>query len=143
MLEIFKFKHDNVLFDQARAIRNEVFIKEQKVDREIEFEHEEESVHFLGFYEDDAIATARYRETDEGIKLERFATLEEFRNKNVGAAMLSRVLEDVLPLKKKVYLNSQLKAVPFYKRHGFEEEGEHFFEADIEHVKMVFRGEEG
>jgi predicted GNAT family N-acyltransferase len=36
-----------------------------------------------------------------------------------------------------VYLNAQLRAIPFYERHGFRKEGEMFVEADIQHYKMV------
>ena len=81
MLQIIKIKHNSILFEQVRLIRDEVFIEEQKVPVDIEYEFEEESSHYLAFFEDEAIATARYRLTEEGVKLERFATFEEFRNK--------------------------------------------------------------
>lgn len=139
MLKIFRFRYDNILFEQARLIREEVFIREQEVDPELEYEHEEEAIHFIAFYEDEPIATARYRETGHGIKLERFATLKEYRNQQVGAAMLYRILEEIKPLEKEIYLNAQMMAVPFYKKHGFVEQGETFMEADIEHVKMVYQ----
>ena len=136
MIQIIAIKYDSILFDQVRLIREEVFIEEQKVPEEIEYEFEEESNHYLAFFEEEAIATARYRETEEGIKLERFATLEEFRNKGIGAAILNKILHDIRKEKKLIYLNAQEFAVPFYQKHGFEVAGEMFMEANIKHYRM-------
>ena len=64
---------------------------------------------------------ARWRPTDHGVKLERFAVLAAHRNQQIGAALLHAVLADVrqeFPAVQ-VYLHAQLKAVPFYARHGF------------------------
>ena len=82
---------------------------------------------------------ARWRETAHGVKLERFAVLEGFRNQQIGTALLHAVLADVqaeLP-DAEVYLNAQLRAIPFYERQGFRREGEMFEEADLQHYRMV------
>ncbi|MEZ5083912.1 MAG: GNAT family N-acetyltransferase [Bacteroidales bacterium] len=84
------------------------------------------------------IATARWRTTDKGIKLERFALLKELRNMGLGAILLEKILSDVKKFKKPIYLHSQVIAKNYYKRAGFVEEGDHFFEAGIEHVKMFY-----
>ncbi|MBL6963734.1 MAG: GNAT family N-acetyltransferase [Bacteroidetes bacterium] len=136
MIQIFAISYDNILFEQVRQIREEVFVEEQNVPLEIEYEFEEESIHYLAFYEDEAIATARYRKTEEGIKLERFATLEEYRNKGIGAAILNKMLHDIRKENKMVYLNAQEVAVKFYEKHGFEVVGEMFMEAGIKHFRM-------
>jgi len=86
------------------------------------------------------VATARWRETENGIKLERFATLYEFRNKGIGAKILSEVMKDVLPLDRPIYLHSQSDAVNFYKRSGFMISGDTFYEAGIRHFLMVYTG---
>jgi predicted GNAT family N-acyltransferase len=123
----------------ARNIRYSVFIEEQKVDEHLEYEHEEESTHYLVFEQEQAVATARWRQTKDGIKLERFAVLAPYRNHGLGSIMLQRVLEDVVGQKAIIYLHSQLRAVPYYKRADFIEAGPHFVEADIDHVKMIYQ----
>lgn len=123
----------------ARNIRYSVFIEEQQVDEQLEYEYEEESNHYLVFEQEQAVATARWRQTAEGVKLERFAVLAPYRNLGLGSIMLKRVLEDIKDQKAIVYLHSQLRAVPYYKRAGFVEVGAHFVEADIEHVKMIYQ----
>ena len=128
--------------DAAFAIREKVFQQEQGVPAALEHdEHDRRDArHYLARAADGIPAgAARWRETAHGVKLERFAVLEGFRNQKIGAVLLHAVLADVqaeLP-DADVYLNAQLRAVPFYERHGFRKEGEVFEEASIQHYKMV------
>jgi len=128
--------NDKVLAEQAFSIRKQVFVEEQGVDPSLECDHEEESNHYLLFAGEKAIATARWRETEKGIKLERFAVLPSFRNRGIGEIILKEVLKDTLPSGKEIYLHSQIKAIPFYQRNGFLKAGEQFTEAGIEHFLM-------
>lgn len=125
------------------AIREKVFVQEQQVPRDAEYDaHEPTAKHYLATYEGVPCGAARWRKTDAGVKLERFAVLPEFRNKNVGAEVLRLVLQEVQAEQpgQKIYLHAQLPAVNFYKRHGFVEEGDMFTECDIRHFKMVYKG---
>tara|TARA_R110002049_G_scaffold224203_4_gene395930 strand:+ start:7873 stop:8310 length:438 start_codon:yes stop_codon:yes gene_type:complete len=132
---------DGHLFDEIVAIRKKVFVDEQQVSAEDEFdEFEEKSKHYLLLLNGDPIATARWRYIGGKIKCERFALLKEYRDKGYGSHLLKRVIEDVKDKSDYIYLHAQLKAVPFYERIGFEKVGEQFTECDIEHFKMV-RGE--
>ncbi len=124
--------------DEAHHIRKEVFVNEQHCPEEIEWEFEEESHHFIAMIDNKYAGTARWRETQKGIKLERFAVLKKFREKDVGSALLKGILNEVPKDGRKIYLHAQLSAKEFYLKYGFKVEGEHFWEADIEHVKMVF-----
>ena len=69
MIEIKKFGFDNrPLREKAFAIRNEVFVIGQNCPKELEYESEEESIHFLLLKNNHAVATARYRILNSGIK---------------------------------------------------------------------------
>jgi len=139
MIEIKRFDFNNKqLLKISNSIRTKVFVEEQQVDPELEYENEEQGNFYLLYFDGNPIATARWRKTDEGIKLERFAMLKEYRNKGFGAKLLEEVMKDVIPSRQKIYLHSQIKAVNYYSRAGFVEEGNHFWEANIEHVKMVY-----
>ena len=122
----------------SNEIRRIVFIEEQQVDPEIEYEFEEEGHYYLLYYQKQPIATARWRATEKGIKLERFAMLKEFRNRGLGTVLLKEILKDVIPSGRVIYLHSQVVAANYYRRVGFIESGLHFFEADIEHVLMKY-----
>jgi predicted GNAT family N-acyltransferase len=139
MFAVKRFTFNNKeLADQAYAIRKQVFVEEQGVDPDLEYDHEEEANHYLLVAGEKPIATARWRETKKGIKLERFAVLPSFRNRGIGEIILKEVLKDVIPLEKEIYLHSQLKAVPFYQRNGFFTVGNQFTEAGIEHFLMKY-----
>ena len=76
MIEIKKLQFDNkVEIKKCFRIRKEVFVLEQECDPKDEYEYEEESTHFLLTDNKIPVATARYRKTQFGIKMERFAVL--------------------------------------------------------------------
>jgi len=141
MVKIKRYSfHNQPLFKIGLNIRTTVFVKEQNVDPNIEHDTFEESAnHYLIYFDKKPIGAARWRETNEGIKLERFAVLKEYRNKEIGAELLSQVLKDVLPLGKPIYLHAQINALRFYERYGFVLVGGSFKEAEIVHYKMVFK----
>ena len=138
-LQIVPFKSSNAsLFDQARSIRDVVFVQEQQVDEEDEFdEFEEECEHFLLTLNNKAIGTARWRVFGDKVKLERFAVLKEYRGKKYGDELLKAVIESARIENKTMYLHAQLKAIPFYERQGFKKVGDLFVECEIEHYKMI------
>jgi predicted GNAT family N-acyltransferase len=139
MFEVKRFSSgDKALAELAFAIRKKVFVEEQGVDPGLEYDNEEQAHHYLLLLGEKAIATARWRETEKGIKLERFAVLPEFRNRGIGEIILKEVLKDVVPLEKTIYLHSQVKAVTFYERNGFHKSGDQFTEAGIGHFLMKY-----
>lgn len=142
MFKIVSFRIDDKDRSQnAFSIRQKVFVDEQKVSREEEYDsHEDESTHFLIYKDEIPIGTARWRFTDKGIKLERFAILPDFRKLGAGNALVNFVLADVKEKSDYIYLNSQVSAMNLYAKCGFQAEGELFYEANIPHYKMVFKG---
>ena len=139
---MIKFKRfmfeDKDLLRISHKIRTEVFVKEQNVDPLLEYENENEGHFYLMYIDNEPVATARWRMTQNGIKLERFAMLKEFRNQGLGSALLNEVMNDVMFHNQKIYLHSQMKAVSFYERAGFVKKGEIFKEAGIEHYLMEY-----
>jgi predicted GNAT family N-acyltransferase len=122
---------------QAFLIRRTVFVEEQNCPPELELANEEESIHFLATIENQPCGACRWRKTDNGYKLERFAVSKDFRGKGVGQALVAAVLADLPEDANCIYLNSQLDAVGLYAKFGFQKEGEQFEEAGIQHFKMV------
>jgi predicted GNAT family N-acyltransferase len=140
MFTIIPFrKEQQEFYDLSLEIRKRVFVEEQGVDQELEIDaHEGHATFYLIYQDQQAIGTARWRVTEHGIKLERFAILPQYRNLGVGAVLLKRVLEDVKKSGKTIYLHSQERAVPFYQREGFVCKGDAFTEAGIVHYKMIY-----
>ena len=129
-------------FERAKKIRFEVFVIGQNVPAEEEFDqYEDISIHFLAYHNDIACGAARWRITENGVKLERFAVLEDFRGLGVGSALVREVLNDIKintdAKGKNLYLHAQLSAMKLYSKFGFIQDGELFQECDIDHYKMV------
>jgi predicted GNAT family N-acyltransferase len=121
-------------------IRREVFVDEQDCPPELEWEFEEESTHFLARLDELPVGAARWRKTEKGYKLERFAVAMAYRGKGVGQALVAAVLADLPNDATYVYLHAQLQAMGLYRKFGFEPEGPQFEEARIQHFKMVLKG---
>jgi len=118
------------------AIRREVFVGEQNCPPELEWEHEEESNHFLATVDGIPAGASRWRKTDNGYKLERFAVLKDFRGHGVGQALVQAVLDDLPKDAAYIYMHAQIQAVTLYERFGFVKTGPEFEEAGIRHYKM-------
>ncbi|PWK78841.1 putative GNAT family N-acyltransferase [Mucilaginibacter oryzae] len=123
--------------DKINQIRYEVFVVEQNCPPHLEVEYNDESVHFLATVNGEPAGACRWRKTEKGCKLERFAVLKNFRGYGLGQEMVKTVLADLPADAGYVYLNSQTHAVPFYKKLGFETSGPEFEEAGIKHYQMV------
>lgn len=121
------------------AIREQVFIIEQNVPMSIEQDGKDnESGHVLLWSQDIPVGTLRFRETPEGVKLERIAVLKEFRGQHLGKLLIregiraARMIGTTAP----IYIHAQEQAAAFYASLGFKETDEHTIEADIPHVTM-------
>lgn len=133
--------------EQAYAIRHEVFVVEQQVPASEEIdEHEPIAEHYLALADGKAIGTARWRITEKGVKLERFAVLKEWRKSGAGRALLRKMLEDIhaTPSLEKVlcYLHAQVAASGFYAKEGFTAKGKPFDECGIQHYYMYRQPED-
>jgi predicted GNAT family N-acyltransferase len=138
---------------QALAIREVVFIEEQHVPETIERDAEDaRAYHLLAFAEGHAIGTGRLVVLPSGPKGEkgtwgqigRMAVLQSHRKHGVGNLLL-RDLEDEARRRglAGVLVHSQLYALGFYERHGYQTVGPVFMEAGIEHVEAHKRLERG
>ncbi|MGH8379342.1 GNAT family N-acetyltransferase [Pseudomonas sp.] len=119
-----------------RRIREAVFIAEQCVPPELEWDADDNSaVHFLALEGDYAIGTARLL-TDGQIG--RVSVLKDWRGLKVGDALMQAIIVEAQnrDLKQQM-LSAQVQATPFYERLGFKVVSEEFLEAGIPHVDMV------
>ena len=126
---------------KAFDIREEVFVIEQKVAPEEEFdEFEDTSHHFVALSESgEPLGSARWRRTEKGIKLERFTAKESHRGLGIGSALVQAVLDDIemnAEAGTYLYMHAQLPAVPLYLKFGFETKGDQFDECGILHYLM-------
>ena len=120
------------------SIRRIVFIEELNIPEYMEIDDNEDlATYILANIGSEYVGTARWRDTNSGIKLERFAVLSEYRSYGVGTAMTKFILNE-LDHSKLIYLNAQESAISFYEKLGFDSIGPRFDEVGIAHQKMIF-----
>lgn len=136
MVKVVKINNEADL-QKAFAIRDKVFVQGQGVPADLEHEHDAIAHHFLATINGLPIGASRWRQTENGYKLERFAVLEEGRGNGAAKAMVAAILKDLPQEATCIYLNAQLDAIPLYEKCGFRKEGPQFEEAGIKHFKMV------
>jgi predicted GNAT family N-acyltransferase len=130
--------------DLIKPIRYQVFIVEQQISEEEEWDRDDFiAIHALAFENSLPIATGRLiiHEADQAkAKIGRMAVLENYRSKGYGRAILKKLID--LGKEKGVQefiLHAQVHALDFYLREGFKPEGEIFDEVDMPHQKMILR----
>lgn len=129
------------LGEAAGAIRREVFIEEQRIPAELEWD--EADAHCLHAVARNRfgmpLATGRLLEHVPGVaKVGRMAVLRPMRGSRVGAMVLETLMLEARRLGyREVLLHAQISAEGFYRRAGFVPRGERFDEAGIQHVEMV------
>ncbi len=131
---------------QALAIREVVFIEEQRVPEGIERDAEDaKAYHVLAMHKGHAIGTGRLvnlaeppaGEAGAWGQIGRMAVLQANRKQGVGSLLL-RALEEEARRRKLngILLHAQLIALEFYKKHRYEPVGAVFQEAGMPHLQM-------
>lgn len=122
----------------AMQIREQVFILEQQISPEDEWDMEDEtSIHFVVFHEGEAIATARLLQNHS---IGRVAVIKAYRGKGVGFELMKFIIEFAQREKRPTLnLSAQVHALPFYQRLGFEPHGKEYLDCGIPHVYMTMQ----
>ncbi|VVC83270.1 GNAT family N-acetyltransferase [Sideroxydans sp. CL21] len=122
-----------------RAIREAVFIREQNVPEELEWDGKDEDCrHALALsLNGDAIGCGRMQANGH---IGRMAVLPQWRKQKVGTAIIEALLDEARSRGyKQVDVDSQTFAIPFYQKFGFVEHGKEFMDAGMPHKKMKLK----
>lgn len=150
MLEAFERGEDMVqlhlgswhdLQKLASPLRTEVFVDEQKVPAEMEWDEDDHTalhcvaVNRMGM----ALATGRLLQHAPGIaRIGRMAVKKQMRGSDLGRRVLHALMDAAKDRgDAQVLLHAQCSAEGFYKRSGFAPHGTIFEEAGIAHIEMV------
>ena len=139
---IVKLVENNSELEEAFSIRQVVFVEEQGVDEDIEYDGQDsDALHMVVKKDHTTIGTARVRFISASTaKIERMALLKQFRRKGIGSDMMV-FLDGELKTRHigYVFLHAQCIVIDFYKSCGYVTTGSPFWEAGIEHVTMEKR----
>ena len=138
----FKFVTDDEELAGALSVRRQVFVREQGVAEELEYDGlDEEAQHMVVKDGTSIIGIARVRFlAGNRAKIERMAILKLYHRQGIGSAMISFLQRELKGRGvEQLILHAQCVAAEFYKSQGFTATGKTFLEADIEHIKMRLR----
>ena len=125
---------------EAQALRSAVFVQEQKIPAELEWDAADaNAVHAVAYNRlGMALATGRLLEHAPGVaKIGRMAVRHDMRGARIGAAVLDALIGVAQARgEREVLLHAQQSAAGFYARQGFTPLGAPFDEAGIAHVAM-------
>lgn len=140
MVEVKTGRWDEIGLD-AQAIRTAVFVEEQQIPADMEWDEVDSScVHAVAYNRlGMPLATGRLLEHVPGVaKIGRMAVLQTMRGSGVGRSVLDALMAAArVRGDHEVVLHAQLSAAAFYARAGFDERGPVFEEAGIRHIEMT------
>ena len=120
---------------EAKSIREQVFIQEQRIAPEDEWDAQGAvALQFVVYIGTQAIAAARLLENHS---IGRVAVLKSQRGLGVGRVLMQHIIQVAKQQQRPwVKLSAQEHAIPFYQSLGFQVEGESYLDCGIAHVDM-------
>lgn len=127
--------------NDAKMIRQHVFVKEQNVPLHIELdEYDKSATHFVGYINNEPICASRFRLINDYGKLERICLLKQYRGNGYGKKIVQAMENELLANNVFISrLNAQIQTKGFYKTFGYVVISDKFYEANIAHVTMEKR----
>lgn len=133
-----RFGDWSALSADAKIIRFEVFVEEQKVPAELEMDQMDAVCLHAVVYDAAGVPIGTGRLLPDG-HIGRMAVRKAGRGAGIGSALLKGLMAEARARgDKQVVLSSQSHAAPFYQRHGFTIDGDEFFGAGIAHINMRY-----
>jgi len=120
-------------------IRREVFIEEQQVPEELEWDEFDDTSHHVLALDNNNKPIGCGRIKPDG-QIGRMAVLINWRKQGIGKAILNNLLEFAIQSGyAKCYLHAQITAIPFYEKFGFLITSPEFMDAGIPHKTMKYK----
>ena len=129
------------MLKDAITLRNAVFGSEQNYKSGAARDQQDDTAWFVNVYDEEGnvCATSRmiYLDDKRWRLLGKIAVLQKFRKLGLGKAMLA-MHENIAKTEnaEKLFVNAQSHALGFYKSLGYNEDGKHYVEEDIEMIPM-------
>lgn len=126
------------------AVRREVFINEQHVPEQEEFdEFETSALHLIVYVDEQTAATGRIWHDGKNFRIGRLAVLKPFRGQKIGDLALRLLLYKAFSTgAQTVQISAQTYIIPLYRKFGFVEYGDEYLDGGIPHMAMKVNKDE-
>ena len=124
--------------DLVRLLRHQVFVIEQKVPEDMEWdEFDEAAWHAIATENNQTVGTGRLIINGRIARIGRMAVQSSKRNQGIGKSILNALIQTAKEKGvQECILHAQTHAIAFYAKADFEPHGPIFDEAGIPHVEM-------
>ncbi|MPM16531.1 Acetyltransferase [bioreactor metagenome] len=142
-LKYFDELNINELYDIVK-VRYEVFVCDQKITSENDFDDKDkECYHLTVYYKDILVGYCRILKAGMSYKepsIGRVLVLKEYRRNNIAQEMMKRAVDFIINElgEDKITLSAQLYVKGLYESIGFKVISDIYEEAEIPHIKMSF-----
>lgn len=126
------------LQNDAKLIREQVFIQEQHIPVEEEWDAQDAvALHFVVYDQAQPIATARLLQNNS---IGRVAVLKSHRGLGIGKLLMQAIIEQAKSEQREfLKLSSQVYAIQFYAGLGFQVQGDEYLDCGIAHIDMYLK----
>ena len=125
--------------EDAKQIREEVFVKEQGFRNEFD-DIDARAMHLVLYDDELPVATCRLFSDDlpGDYVVGRIAVIKEYRGKNIGTYLLKAAEEEIRKMGgKRIIVHAQSRVKNFYEKQGYYSLGKNDFDEDCPHVWMA------
>jgi predicted GNAT family N-acyltransferase len=131
-------KFYDTLPDEAKIIREEVFVKEQGFKNEFD-EIDTHCYHAVVFDNDTPIAVGRFFTDDNNnYHIGRIAVIKAYRGHNIGNLLMNECEKQIIKLGgKSISLSAQCQARGFYEKCGYKQVGDIYYDEHCPHIAMT------
>lgn len=138
LIRILAIDAASPLMPAVLALRREVFVVEQNVPPELEYdEFDAMATHLVALRDEAVIGTLRLLADGAEMKVGRVAVRADLRKTGIGTRLMQHVAQMAAARgAREIVLHAQTSVIGFYRRLGYREESEAFEEAGIPHLSM-------
>ena len=139
----YELTNDDI-YELAKA-RYEVFVCDQKITCENDFDdRDQDCYHMLGYYDNKVIAYCRILKPGVAYKtssIGRVLVLKDYRRNNIAKEMMEKAVEFIINDLgyEEITLSAQLYVKDLYESIGFKVISDIYEEAEIPHIKMSLK----
>lgn len=125
------------LNDDIIKIRTTVFVDEQGFKDEFD-ETDKTCFHIVLYDNEKPVATCRYFKENETYHIGRVAIIKEYRGKHLGNKIMQIAESEILQGGgKTIEVSAQVRVSEFYKKLGYNEIGNIYFDEYCKHIRMI------
>lgn len=120
-----------------KDIRSQVFINEQKVPENIEWDKWDTFADHFGVFQDQKFIGYARIINNKNVWIGRMLVKKKYRKNGIGSVIINYLIKySDLNYKKDIFVSAQIQAIPFYEKNNFQIISEKYLDANIWHRNM-------